>query len=262
MKRLSGPLLIGPIIVLVAIFGAAALVNGWSASDPPSPRLLVRGTPVDMETFSLSTLQAPQDRDSVQSTRRELFATCMRQKGFNEPPREEAGAYADAYGLAAAGDDPSVTKPPPPRTIEIAPGTAAEVRTTWTPDTCFYRSYAELGVDPLVYEALRMRITGFINRADAEAESALSSIASEWGDCFGERDALAKDLLNVIDGDSLERVPRGAEAVRCASEEMRAKAVRIRAPYHVEIARNNQEIVDAWVRLLETETRSAHSASP
>ncbi len=71
-----------------------------------------RRVSADSDTFSLTTLQAPEDRALVEGARRRAVDACMVAKGFIEPPKPGHRDYAGAYGMALAGDDAASKTPP------------------------------------------------------------------------------------------------------------------------------------------------------
>lgn len=249
----------GIIGVLAVVLGIGALLTLPSSG---SSVLLVRGVPADTDTFSLTTLQDPHDRALVEATRENLYQTCMEAKGFPEPPAPDASEQElGAYVLAGSGDDPSATKPPPPRVVEIAKGVQVQLGVTWTPESCMYQSFASLGVDPFVREATRQQMQLLLIEGDRSVVNDLHDVTSSWADCLGQDSADPQDLLNTIDSGA-DRNPFGRAAVDCLSDELESEAMRIRAKGHIAVAVQHQEVVDAWVRLVDTEIEEARAAGP
>jgi len=256
-KRPSGRFasaLAGSALLVGAIFAALQ----FSASG--SPNVVIRGTPADLDTFSLTTLQSRVDRAFVEGVRRDLFEECMEGRGFSEAPGERRSAYSDAYATAAFGDDPSSTTPPPTRAVEIADGVSIKVGASWTPDTCIYQSYSLLGVDALVHEALRQQMMLLVARGDDAAAQDLMPVASRWGECLGQNETDPQDLLNTLDGivDPL-RSPFGTDAAACVSDDIRSEAMRLRSAHHLQVAADNEKVVQAWVDALDTELHEAQA---
>lgn len=226
-----------------------------------SPQLLVRGQPVDPDTFSLTTLRTSADRELVEVSRHEEYVACMAAKGFDEEPGPEASdAELAAYSIAGIGDDPPVSTVPEPRVIEIADGVRASVAATWTPQSCIYQAYAALDVDAFVHEAARQQMQILVVQADQAAVADLEDVAATWAACLGERTVDPQDLLNTLDRGDV-RNPYGEAATGCLTDDLAAKARRIRAEHHLAVAAEHQSLVDAWVRIIDTETAAARRLS-
>lgn len=248
--------------VILGVPGAAvAAVVLQAALSAGSPTIPIRGAAANPDTFSLTTLQDPDDRALVESAREAVFDACMVEKGFTTPPGPEQSGYTAAYYLAATGEDLSSTTPPPLQTIELPDGSTSELGTSWTPETCRYRAYLEFGVEPLLREALRLKMWTLQIQADSAAADGLSSVASEWATCLGGDSADPQDLLNTIDGGVSAHSPYGQDADACLTDEMRAEAIRIRAGEHLRVAAENDEIVEAWVKVIDTELDKAKATA-
>ena len=245
----------GSALLGVAIFAAFQ----FSASG--SSTVVIRGTQASPDTFSLTTLQSRVDRTFVEGVQRDLFEECMENKGFSKAPGGRRGDYSDAYATAAFGDDPSSTTPPPTRTVEIADGISINVGASWTPDTCVYQSYSRLGVDALVHEALRQQMMLLVARGDDAAAEDLMPVASRWGECLGDDGTDPQDLLNTLDGVEPLRSPFGTDAAACLSDDIRTEAMRIRAAHHLQVAADNEKVVQAWVDALDTELNEAKAVA-
>lgn len=244
----------------IALLGAA-IFAAFQFSASGSPTVVIRGTHASSDTFSLTTLQSRVDRAFVEGVRRDLFEECMEDKGFSEAPGERRSEYSDAYATAAFGDDPSSATPPPTRAVEIADGMSINVGASWTPDTCIYQSYSRLGVDALVHEALRQQMMLLVARGDDAAAEDLMPVASRWGECLGDDGTDPQDLLNTIDGVEPLRSPFGTDASACLSDDIRSEAMRIRAAHHLQVAADNEKVVQAWVDALDTELNEAKAVA-
>ena len=244
--------------IVAGLGGVAALIVVIqvvpSASAPP---VLVRGVPADPETFSLTALQDAEDRAFVEVTRDRLHDACMAEKGFPEIPDDES-VEIGAYNEASFGEDPEASGPPEPRRVTIAPGVTAEISASWTSDSCLWQAGEALGVDPLVREALRQRMMALVTEGDNAAEPELADLAATWGECLGRDVVPAQDLLNVLDNVE-RRNPYGDAAGGCLTEDIAHEAKLIRAQQHLSVAADNEDIVAAWVELVDAETAAARS---
>ncbi len=246
--------------VIAGLFGAALLVTAIQAlPSTAAPTVMIRGTLADPHTFSLTNLQDSDDRALVEVTRARVHDVCMAEKGLSEVPKDDDAAIA-AYNKASFGDDlGAADSPPDPRSVEIAEGVIVEVSTTWTPESCRWKTDAFFGVDPLVRKGLLYKMMDLLYQGDQAAQADLSDVASQWGECLGDADASAQDLLNVID--DADRNPYGGLAAECLSEGIVSDATRIRAKHHIAVTDSNEEIVAAWVRLIDQETKVARAAN-
>lgn len=104
-------------------------------------------------------------------------------------------------------------------------------------------------------------MTALLFQADGAAAQALSSLASRWGDCLGQDNINSQDLLNTIDGVGSEHSPYGDAAAACLTDDMRSEAMQIRAQQHLRVAADNDSLVQAWVKLVDTELVEAKAAA-
>ncbi|HET7736405.1 MAG TPA: hypothetical protein VFK52_10545 [Nocardioidaceae bacterium] len=259
------------LIVGVAVFGVA-VVLGLAMMPEAVPTVTVRGAVADSQTFSMTTLRSADDRAFVDQVHRQVFDRCMAKRGFTHRPSEadynEDGGpptdYAKDWGAAAVGDDgksyPSGSTPSiPTQLITLADGRTHELHVTWTSDTCWWKSYTRLGVDPLVYESLRQIMTQLVVQADRAASEELGDVSERWADCLGATEVDPGTLLRALDRIDELRSPYGAKTSQCLTDDIRAEATRIRARDHLRVAAANDVIVQQWTKTLDTELAAARA---
>lgn len=248
-------------LVLIALAAATGVVLtqvGASAGER-SPSVTVRGELANPETFSLGTLHSSEDRLWLDSVRNQLFEACMAEKGFTAAPElaEGSSEYSVRYGRAANGDDGTNSESPTTRSVKLPGGGAVEVSTTWTPDSCVYQMFSQLGSDPFYREGLRIRMMILQSQADTVAASQLAEVTAEWTVCAGLTDADAFDLFRAIDGDTAARPDVDQASNACLTQDVERQAREIRAAQHVAVAAENLPVVTAWVALVDQELAQA-----
>lgn len=235
----------------VVVCGAAWSVGAALAQDAP-PSFELRGHPVDPDHFSLTSMQSPDDLALTDATRAAVFDQCMAAKGF-----ADADANTPAYTLAANGDDGS-DQPPPPRQVDLPGGSTAEVSMTWTPESCIYRSFATLGSDPVLREAMRQQMMMLLVEADRAAAARLQEATADWLQCVGGAGS-ATDLFRAVDGTSARPgvIDPGQSDQRCLNDELRKTVRHVRGLEHLKVAAAHDELVHAWVDLVDHEVAQA-----
>lgn len=265
--RRRGALLFGAVAVGGMYAGAARLAQ----ANDPAPSYILRGAPAEPSTFSLTGLQEPEVRRTIELARQGAFDDCMANKGFPAPPADGAdgppSAYALAYLEAAIGDDGSST-PPPVRVIRLPDDSTYEISTTWQPESCWYRAFNEVGgIDPFYREALRQKISILTFEADSRTTKlpGFGDILDLWASCAGQRDADVHDLLSTLDPIVGPEDPRTSSQVvtkaRSCVGPVYDDVTSLRAEAHLAVAARNTALVDAWVNVLDTEAAAVARGS-
>lgn len=254
----------GAVLGALAVAGAVGigyLAATTALGSDETPHFELRGQPARAQTFSLGGVQPAADQTFVDSVRHRAFDTCMARKGFTARPDPSEGAtsdYASRYGEAAIGDDGTATGPPASQSVKLPDGSTIELAVTWTPDSCMYRSYAELGSDPIYREALRQRMQVLLHQADAAAVERLQDETSDWKACAHLSDVNGYDLLRTAD----EVASKSGAVVgdpACMSDDLRARIHHVRGEAHLDVAANHSKVVQAWAALVDRELAAARS---
>lgn len=186
----------------------------------------------------------------------------MAARGLAKPPvddpvKPEEAHYASAFSAASTGDDITSNDVPDPTPVKLPDGSTYEIAVTWTPATCTYQAYESLGGDPFLREALRQNIMIFEAQANTVIESQVAQTAAQWAKCVGTEELIPADLFRAIDGGRLRTDVDPAVARTCLSDDMVKKALQTRADAELAIAHDHPEIVQAWIHVLEAETKAA-----
>lgn len=241
--------------------GVIVLSQHGASAETPSASFVLRGSPADPNTFSLSTLQSPSDRLLLDTTRDRVFSACMKKEGFSKPPdggEDDTSDYAQKYGQAANGDDGSNASPPAAKVVKLPGGEQSDVSVSWTPASCIYQSYAKLGSDPIYREALRLRMMILTQRADSSATQNLTDETAQWEACSNVPEGNGFDLLRAVDGSDVRPGTAAmGQTATCLTPDLVAKVQRVRATYNLQVATANSSVVDAWVNLVDHEVSVA-----
>jgi len=246
-------------ITVIAAAAATGFVVTQASAHDVVPTFAVRGEPADPKTFALSGLHSSEDRRWLGNVQNRLFEACMSEKGFTTQPGAAEGSpsdYSIRYGEAANGDDGTSSESPTTYSVPLPGGGTMDVYTTWTPDSCAYQMFSQLGSDPIYREALRKRMMILVHQADSLAASQLADLTAEWVKCTGLTNTNAFDLFRAIDGEVvLPGVERPAPA--CLPENVRRETREVRAAPNLTAATENVPLVTAWVALVDQELSEA-----
>lgn len=244
-------------ITICAVAATGLVVTHASAQDVV-PTFVIRGKPVDPETFALSSLHSSEDRLWLGDIQNRLFESCMSEKGFTTRPEsadEPLSNYSLRYGEAANGDDGTSSESPTTHSVPLPGGGTLEVYTTLTPDSCAYQMFAQLGSDPIYHEALRQRMMILEHQADSIAASHVADLTAEWVKCTKLTNANAFDLFRAVDGHTVQ--PGADAAALCLPEKVKREVREARAVPNLEVALENLPLVTAWVALVDQELLEA-----
>lgn len=274
VRRPAASLLVGLGALLAAIVVAVAIGDttgsgfAGTAAGVPRPAFEIRGDPIVISQFSLTTLHDKETLDRVEEARVSVFDRCMADRGFVESPTGDSDSEVDQYAVAfeAAAYGPDAWEAGPP-VVRLPDGTTMADGVVWQPGSCAYAQDEAFGVDPYLREALRLRMMFLRLSADqgTTEDPDFSQFYAKWKQCSGSEDKLA--LLEALDpvssstGDHRPGRRAGSAERVCLTDELRSELSQLRGLHHARVAEANLEIVDAWVDLVDTQAARVASSA-
>lgn len=258
---------VGCAFLAACAFAAVSVVATTDEGDAQNrpPEIEVRGREVEERSFLLTELYTTEERELVNAARQQVFGACMQNRGFDRAPRsDEEGEYVVRYSEAAIGDDGSLSKPPSVK-VTLPNGATSRVYTTWTADTCMYRSYEALGSEPFMREALRREFEGMRNQADraASEDPVIQNLSRQWSECASSSELnifwSLIEPVGVPHGSNQGRAPNTLEQ-NCMTPRIQEEVLASRSQYHAEAVAENPENFAAWVAMYDGEVVEASSS--